>query len=172
MIFVTVGLHGEGFNRLVEMMEEIAAKTEDKVIIQIGRSNYVPRHAEFFRFREKKGMGDLYSSAEIIVTHGGVGSIMSALTYGKPVIVVPRLSDQGEHKDDHQLDIMTTFSKLGYILAAYNCTELEKAIYAIKNGEKKLRRYNFGLERQSMIDFLRLYLHNLERQKLSNLTKA
>jgi beta-1,4-N-acetylglucosaminyltransferase len=161
MIFVVVGLHGEGFNRLVEMADEIPGKTGDKVLIQIGRSSYLPRHSGFFRFKDKKSMSALYSSADIIITHGGSGSIMSSLIYGKPIIAVPRLSNLGEHNDDHQLEIVSKFSELGYILVAYNSTQLGKAINDIKNGAIRFSSYNFGKERKRIIDFLRQYLHNV-----------
>ena len=160
-----MGLHGQGFTRLVKMMDHVAGKINDPVIIQRGHTNYMPQNASSFSFKDNRDIEELYRSADIVVTHGGVGSIMDALVHGKPVIVVPRLSKLGEHKNDHQLDIATTFSKLGFILAVYNETELDTAIHAIKSGTVRLRSYDFGPERKRLTAHIDLYLRNLQSTK-------
>lgn len=35
--------------------------------------------------------------------HAGMGSVISALEYGKPIIVMPRRAQFGEAHDDHQV---------------------------------------------------------------------
>ena len=54
--------------------------------------------------------------ADLIITHGGVGSIITALNHGKKVIAAPRLSKYGEHVNDHQLQIIKCFEQKNYIL--------------------------------------------------------
>lgn len=162
MIFVTVGLHKQGFDRLVKWADEVAAKIDEKVVIQRGYTIYLPKHAESFQFKES--IEELYGMADMIVTHGGVGSIMTALVHGKPVIAVPRLSRYGEHKNDHQLDIVNHFSNLGLILIANDVCELEKAIHTIKNGTAKWSHYRFGSERKKLMKFLKLYLQTFMKK--------
>ena len=60
------------------------------------------------------------SKASFIITHGGVGSIISSLKLNKKVIAVPRLSKYNEHVNDHQLQIIEDFDKQGYIIGTKN----------------------------------------------------
>lgn len=48
-------------------------------------------------------------NAEIIVAHAGMGSILTALSMGKQIIVMPRRAALNEHRSDHQ---MASISKL------------------------------------------------------------
>jgi UDP-N-acetylglucosamine transferase subunit ALG13 len=42
-------------------------------------------------------------SADMIVAHAGMGSVISAMEMGKPVVLVPRVFEWGEHTTDHQM---------------------------------------------------------------------
>jgi len=66
--------------------------------------------------------------SKIIITHGGVGTIMTALKHGKKVIVVPRYKKFGEIADDHQLDITQELEKRRKIIAVYKIDNLSEAI--------------------------------------------
>jgi UDP-N-acetylglucosamine transferase subunit ALG13 len=48
-------------------------------------------------------MVELMRRARLVVTHAGVGSIMTALIASKRPVVVPRLRSHGEAVDDHQV---------------------------------------------------------------------
>ena len=77
-----------------------------------------------------------------MITHGGVGSIMDAFSFGKVPIVVPRRKELNEHSDDHQMQITKKMEKQGLIIPVYNIDDLENAIersrkYKIKKREKK-----------------------------------
>ena len=50
MIFVTTGTHSQGFDRLIQKMDEIAGKINEEVIMQIGSAKYKPKNAKFFNF--------------------------------------------------------------------------------------------------------------------------
>lgn len=41
--------------------------------------------------------------ADVIVAHAGMGSILTALSMGKPIIVMPRRAIWQEHRNDHQM---------------------------------------------------------------------
>lgn len=54
---------------------------------------------------------DFYQNkADILIVHGGTGSLMRALNLGKRVLAVPRLSSYGEHVNDHQEDLIKLLS--------------------------------------------------------------
>lgn len=86
MILVTVGLM-YGFENLIREMDKIAGKIEEKVIMQIGNTSYEPKYAEYFRFASKEEIDELHNSARVVVCHAGVGSILTALQYNKPLIM-------------------------------------------------------------------------------------
>jgi beta-1,4-N-acetylglucosaminyltransferase len=105
VILVTVGTHPQGFDRLVQPMDELAAELEEEVIIQYGSSSYEPRHAEGFRFTDSQQMEALTQQARVVVTHAAAGAIIVALQCKKRLVLAPRLKRYGEHFDDHQLQL-------------------------------------------------------------------
>ncbi len=112
MIFVTVGSHYQGFERLIRKMDDIAGRIDEKVIMQIGHTNYKPVNAKYFNFIESfEEIERLNREARIVVSHAGAGSILTALEQRTPVIVVPRLKKFNEHMDDHQLEIAEAMSE-------------------------------------------------------------
>ncbi len=124
MIFVTVGTHTDGFPRLVESMDQLAAGLPEEVVMQIGATPYTPKHARWFTFVSHDEIADLGREARVIVSHAGAGSIMEALRYGKPLIVVPRLHKYGEHLDDHQTELAEALARAGSLLVAYEAADL------------------------------------------------
>ena len=105
MIFVTVGTHEQPFDRLVAHIDELKAsgRIQEDVVIQIGFSNYEPKHCKWSRLLPHKEVHELVEQAHIIITHGGPASFMMALLEGKVPVVVPRRASFGEHVNDHQL---------------------------------------------------------------------
>lgn len=157
MIFVTVGSHYEGFERLVKKMDEIAGKIDEKVIMQIGYGRYKPKNAEYFDFKNYSEFRELIQKARVVVCHGGVGAIITALEQGKPTIVVPRLKKYGEIIDNHQLEITGMLSKEGKIMAVYDIDQLEKVLENI--GKKSIK-----IEKdRRLVNFLKDYLSSLEK---------
>ena len=94
MIFVTVG-GMRPFGRLVKEMDRIAGELDEKVVMQIGSTDYEPKNCEYFRFVPRKDIEEFYASARVIVCHAGGGSILTALQHGKPLVLVPRIKSRG-----------------------------------------------------------------------------
>lgn len=134
MIFVTVGTHTQSFDRLLHAVDDLAGSRaiKEKVIAQIGNSAYEPRNFKWFRFTSFDELGKLYDGADVMITHGGAGSILNGLDRGKPVIAVPRLERYGEHVNDHQMDLVKFLEKKRKIIAVYDVRDLVKAIAAAK----------------------------------------
>lgn len=130
MIFVTTGVT-YGFERLVTRMDEIAGKMSEPVVMQIGETEYEPKHARYFKFISRDAMEELYRNARIIVGHAGVGTITKALEYNKPMILVPRLKKYKEHINDHQLEIAEELEKEGTTTVVYNIEDLESALKTV-----------------------------------------
>lgn len=127
MIFVTIGMHPQGFERLVRKMDEIASKTNEEVVMQIGGTKYTPQNAKHFDFTIEQEIKELCRKARVVVTHGAM-SIVDALEQGTPVVAIPRLQKYGEVIDDHQLYLVQELEKAGKVTAVYDVEELEEAL--------------------------------------------
>ena len=114
MILVTLGTQKQSFNRLLDMIEK--SNINDKIIVQAGYTKYKSKKMKILDFVDYQEMDKLIKQADLIITHGGTGSIVTAIKQGKKVIACPRLKKYGEHVDDHQKQIVDIFSEVGYIL--------------------------------------------------------
>lgn len=106
MIFVTVGTHEQPFNRLIKEVDRLVetGAIKDDVFIQTGYSTYEPQFCKWSSLISFDKMNELMETADIIITHGGPATFMSAITNGKKPIVVPRQEKYDEHVNDHQVD--------------------------------------------------------------------
>ena len=118
MIFVTLGTQKFQFNSLLRLMDDLIMnkKIDERVFAQIGNSDYLPQYYEYCNFLSNNDYEEYIKNCDILVSHSGVGTIMTGLKYRRKIIVVPRLSKYGEHIDDHQTQIAQSFSKLNYVL--------------------------------------------------------
>jgi UDP-N-acetylglucosamine transferase subunit ALG13 len=130
MIFITVGTHTQPFNRLLVEVDNLISKgfIKERVVAQIGYSTYKPKYYEFFNFTSYKKILSLNKKANIVISHAGVGSIIIALKYNKPLIIVPRLKKYNEHTDNHQLQIAKAFENENKAIVVYNIRNLKDAI--------------------------------------------
>jgi len=104
MIFVTIGSMFP-FDRLITYMDEWAAANPTvDVRAQIGDGEYEPRHMAFDRKLAQNEFDDVLSRADFIVAHAGMGSVIQAAEFQKPIIILPRLQEWGEHTTNHQVD--------------------------------------------------------------------
>lgn len=128
MIFIVVGTQ-QPFDRLVKSIDNWSTSTGYKdIIAQIADANYKPTNFKWFDYIPMNEFNELFLQADLIVSHAGMGTIISALQYQKPIIVMPRLASFREHRNDHQLATAQSFAKLGYVKAAYSEGELFDAL--------------------------------------------
>ena len=80
----------------------------------------------------KEELAEYQDKASLIITHGGVGSIISSIEKGKKVIAVPRKHEYGEHVNNHQIQIIKDFTDKGYIIGIKNVEDLHDAIIKSK----------------------------------------
>lgn len=106
MIFVTVGTHEQPFNRLIREVDRLVETgvIKDDVFIQTGYSTYEPKFCKWSSLISFDKMNELMETSDIIITHGGPATFMSAIANGKKPIVVPRQEKYDEHVNDHQVD--------------------------------------------------------------------
>jgi UDP-N-acetylglucosamine transferase subunit ALG13 len=99
----------------------------------------------------------LISECDLLITHGGVGSILTGINKGKKVIAVPRLAKYNEHGNDHQLQIVENFSKKKYILAVKDMNKLGKTIEKAKT----FKPQKFVSNTHNIINMIEDYIDNL-----------
>lgn len=133
MIFVTLGTQEKSFLRLLNAVEEFAKQHPNHdIIVQSGHTKFESNYCKVFDYLSRDQMQDYYQKADLVITHGGVGSILEILQLEKKMIAVPRLKKYREHINDHQLQIIDNFSRLGYLLACYDLEQLAETIEAAK----------------------------------------
>lgn len=130
MILVLLGTQNNSFHRLLEEIQKNInnGTIKEKVVVQEGYTKFQSKDMEIHTQVPKDKLQELIKKADLIITHGGVGSIISAITEGKKVIAVPRLKNYNEHVNDHQLDIIDSFNEKGYIIGIHEVEELEGAL--------------------------------------------
>ena len=148
MIFVILGTHELEFKRLLEYLEKM--NINEEVVIQSGNTHFNSNKYKIIPFLDPNEFKDYIEKSDLVITHGGVGSILTGLRYKKKVITMPRLSKYKEHNDDHQLEICNKLSKDGYTI---NCTDYESLEKAIKNYKNiELKPYKF--DNSKLINFI------------------
>lgn len=135
LVFATVGNATQPFDRFVRMVDEAAARTGLRTLIQVGRSNHPPEHAEAVAFIGRPEFERLVREADFVVTHAGVGSVMTSIGLGKAPLVVVRRSRLGEVIDDHQAELATELSRAGLIRIAESAEDL---VAHFRNGPEEV----------------------------------
>ena len=130
MILVMLGTQNNSFHRILEEIQKNInnGNIKEEVIVQKGYTKFASEDMTLYNQLPIDELENLIDKANIVITHGGVGSIISSIKKNKKVIAVPRLKRYKEHVNDHQLDIIKSFNDLGYIIGLNNVEELEEAL--------------------------------------------
>ena len=139
MILVTLGTQDKSFKRLLEAIDRQVelGNIKDKIVVQAGCTKYESKNMEIFDLIPMEKFDDLIKSCDLLITHGGVGSIITGLKNDKKVIAAARLEKYKEHTNDHQIQIIENFSNDGYILGLDNFDELDKVLEKAKTFKPK-----------------------------------
>ena len=146
MILITLGTQDKEFTRILKEVDKLITKKviKEEVVVQAGYTKYESANMKIFDFISSEELEKLEQKASCIITHGGVGSIIGSIEKDKKVIAVPRLKQYGEHVNDHQLDIVQSFDKLGYIIGITDVSQLGDALQQIETFEPKKYIQNTG----------------------------
>jgi UDP-N-acetylglucosamine transferase subunit ALG13 len=123
VILVTVGTQ-LGFDRLIEAMDALAPALGTEVIAQTGKGAYTPQNMTAFAKIAPAEFEAQVGRAELLVSHAGIGSVLTAARYGKPIVLMPRRADLREHRNDHQMATVRKLAGRPGILIAQDETEL------------------------------------------------
>jgi UDP-N-acetylglucosamine transferase subunit ALG13 len=159
MIFVTTGTQAP-FNRLIKAMDVIAGTLDgERVVAQASGVDFDVHHMEVVDFLAPDDFNSLFSEARLIISHAGMGSIISALTYAKPILVVPRRVSLGEHRNDHQMSTAKKMEKMGYVPVVYETKKLKERIDLILHQIDNTSAHQLnGLASESLIHSLKEFI--------------
>lgn len=158
MILVLLGTQNNSFKRLLEAIQHNIDKKviTDEVIVQAGFTKFESKDMKILDLIDKEELSKLQDEADLIITHGGVGSIISSLKKGKKVIVVPRLKKYDEHVNNHQLQIARRFEQEGYVKCAINLKNLEKVIKSMD----KFIPMKYESDESNVVNIIENYIDN------------
>lgn len=137
LLFATVGATLP-FPRLAEIVlwAKRAGLIPERVILQVGVGGgaglepldgvEIVEELPFQRIQE------LLHTADLVVCHGGTGSIITALREHCRTIAVPRRFALGEHYDEHQEEITRSFEERGLLRVAHDNASFAAALQNVR----------------------------------------
>ena len=158
MILVVLGTQDKEFPRLLKAVEREIKKgnIKDEVYVQAGQTKYESDCMKIFDFVSAPEFEKMMNDADIIITHGGAGTILTAIKKGKKILAAPRLAKYKEHHNDHQKQIIEEFEKMGYLLELRDFNQLGKMMEKIR----KFKPKKFESNTQNMIKLIEEYIND------------
>lgn len=127
MILVTVG--GQlPFDRLVQSVDVICHRHGFEGMAQIGSGCFIPQYLDYQRFFPKNELHELACRSRVVVGHAGIGTIITAINAKKPLVMLARRADMGEHRNDHQKATVEQFRNTPGIYCAEDSAEIEEIL--------------------------------------------
>ena len=159
MILVLLGTQNNSFHRLLEEIEKNIkdGTIKEEVIVQAGYTKFQSHRMRIIDLMSKEQLEQFQDEADLIITHGGVGSIISSIEKGKKVIAVPRMHEYGEHVNNHQKEIVKDFNDKGYIIGIEKVEDLKQAIIKSKDFEPKKYQTN----NEKMLKIIENFIDNI-----------
>ena len=112
MIFVSVGMQMP-FDRMCSAIDEWAGENDrDDVFMQIGETRWKPKHCRYENMISPPEFRKHIEQSSLLVMHAGVGSIVTGIECGVPMLLMPRLASLKETRNEHQT---ATVNRLGHL---------------------------------------------------------
>lgn len=158
MILVTLGTQDKPFTRLLEAVQKQIdnGNIKDEVVVQAGYTKFESKNMKIYELIEYEKFDKLVKDCDILITHGGVASILNGIKNEKKVIAAARLKEFGEHTNDHQLQIISDFSKKGYLLALDDFDKLDEVL----KQAKKFKQKKYVSNTENFIKHIENYIEN------------
>lgn len=135
MIFLTVGSQMP-FDRLAQAVDDWAADHPQHLVFgQLGQGEYRPRHYAACVALTPAEFKARVAGCSLLVGHAGMGTVLTGLEFGKPLLLLPRLGRLQETRNDHQLATLRWLSGKPGIHAAFDEAQLREGLSAFSRGE-------------------------------------
>jgi len=140
MVFVTLGTQDKSFTRLLDALESAINNgiIKEEVVVQAGFTKFKSQNMKIFDLIDRDEFSKYIKECNLLITHGGVGSIITGLKNNKKIIAIARLAKYREHVNDHQKQIIDNFTEEGYIIGTTSDEiDFKKLIEKTKNFKPK-----------------------------------
>ncbi len=137
MIFVSTGTQFP-FDRMLEAIDLLLSEgiITELVIAQTSHgSSFVSPRMECIESISGDRFDQYISEARIVISHAGMGTILSALMHQKPIITIPRKAELGEHRNNHQFDSLEKIHNPA-IIKCWDTSNLKQAFDEANQQEK------------------------------------
>jgi len=158
MIFVTVGSQLP-FDRLVKMVDNWAENNEEhKIVAQIGDSDCNTLSFSSCPSMSPDEYNQTFNEADLIISHVGMGTIITAIECNKPLLILPRLTNLGEVRNDHQLATAKYFSNYNNITVVNNEDEFLIAMECMVNKSIDIEKQEINAVSDTLICTLQAFV--------------
>jgi UDP-N-acetylglucosamine transferase subunit ALG13 len=124
VILVTLGTQSFPFDRLLRGLEGV----EEELVVQGGASSVRPAASTWFDYLAYPELLQQIRRARVVVSHAGVGSVMTVVAEGKRPVVIPRLREHGEAVDDHQVPFARRLADAGLVVLVEDPAQLRDTL--------------------------------------------
>lgn len=152
LIFVTTGTQF-AFDRLISQVNEWAGEKKSiRVIAQTANSEKSFDNIETVDFLTPKEYSSYIEQSKVIVGHAGMGTIITGFEQKKPLILMARKYEFGEHRNNHQQSTVDKFTNTKGIYIAND----EKQLLTLLQNYQKLdyARESDTKNKERLIEFL------------------
>ncbi len=133
MIFLTVGTQVP-FDRLVKAVDLWAGeKNYSDIFGQVGDSQYIPKNIAWKKRLTIDEYEQYVSNADVVVSHLGMGTVITCAKFNAPLVAMPRKYDLHEHRNNHQMESARLFKKHHSIKVIYENEELMHCLSNFNN---------------------------------------
>lgn len=137
MIFVMLGTQKQQFTRLLDLIENSKELANEEIIVQGGNTKYTSNKMRIFEFVSPQDFEKYIKESSYIISHGGVGSILTALKSNKKILVVPRLKKYNEHINNHQIEICEQLESKQNLLCYHEEENFDDDVIKLRNTDFK-----------------------------------
>lgn len=139
-VVVTVGTNRYDFRRMVVAVAR-SLPPGVQVTWQTGFTDVSGLGLASSRLLASEVLFEAMRQADVVVSHAGVGSAITALRAGKVPVLVPRRRAHGEHVDDHQEEIAASMARAGLAVAA-EAHDLDLGVLLAAAGQHVVRPHD------------------------------
>jgi UDP-N-acetylglucosamine transferase subunit ALG13 len=159
MIFVTTGT-ALPFDRMIKIVDAWAQERgRNDVFAQIGIGGWKPQYLQFADLLHPSEFAERVRTATVVISHAGIGTILSALHYEKPILVIPKLASLGEHRNEHQTATARRMMEMGNVNVAFDDDQLRQRLDRLDELQSIGRIGPFASE--SLLGGLRSFIHDV-----------
>jgi len=151
---VVIGNLKKNFSRLIKLIHQNIDLIPRPILIQYGHTNIkklkLNNNEVFYeKFIDNEKILLLIKDVEVVIAHCGAGIILETLSNKKRAYIIPREQKNGEHIDDHQIELYNYLLKKNLILKFSD----------LKNKNNLINEFRF-INNDNIDKYLRNYISN------------